>query len=128
MRWIGAVGLGLLTAGFTGCAVDREVEPVVIGLRDRLTPDGGSVFAFSGLRRDRSGVHATWEINTAMAWSAYSDWVKSRMPPDFRLAAAEPASLLFRKTMDADSFQLRLEPIVSASPPRVRATFDGYPN
>lgn len=127
--WVTAIGLVLVTAGEICCiSANTEIEPVVFGLRDRLRPDGADVVGFSGLRRDRSGVHASWEILTGMEWSAYSSWAAARVPPDFTRGSGESPPLVFRKVLPGDSLVLSIEPVAGSQPMRVRVTFDGYPN
>lgn len=130
MARLAAVGLILAGAACapSGGTVERDIQPVVLGLMERVRPEGGSVFAFSGLRRDASGVHASWEVETGMNWAAYSAWVAERVPRDFRRDPADRSSMLFRRSMEADFYVFRLEPLSSLPPFRVRATFDGYPN
>ena len=122
-----ALAVALLAVGSARCGgPDRSFEPVVFGLMERSKPEGGQVSGFSRIRRDESGVHASWEIETGMAWPAYSEWVRRRVPPDFRAVDADGPSLTFRKSMEADVYTLQFEPIASTS--RVRATFEGRPH
>lgn len=127
---VGALGFGLFAVTSIRCdGRDQEIHSAVaLGLMERSRPEGGKVFAYSGLRRDRSGVHASWEIEPGMDWSTYSSWLKQRVPADFPADPPDGSSVVFRKSMPADFYVLRFEPIGSAPPFRVRATFDGYPN
>jgi len=132
MRWAAAaLGISLCVLSFTRCGgtADRDVQPVVLGLVERLKPERGEVFNFSGLRTDRTGVHASWEIETGMGWTDYSVWITPRVPPEFK--AGEPtdgSSLAFRKSTTGDLYVLRITPVGASAPSRVRATFDGFPN
>lgn len=122
-----AVGVAFLSIASTRCdGPDRSFEPVVYGLMERSKPEGGQISGFSRIRRDESGVHASWEVETGMPWPSYSEWVRRRVTPDFTAVDGDGSSLTFRKSMEADVFTLQLEPIASTS--RVRATFDGSPH
>lgn len=135
-RGAGATSALALAFALTGCTqcggnpARGSVEPMVFGLQARLKPEHGAVTRYSGLRWDRSGVHASWEVVSGMEWTAYAAWVAGRMPADFRAdpSSSGPSRLLFRKSAEADFYVLRLEPLASASPARVRVTFDGHPN
>jgi hypothetical protein len=126
---LAALGLSLLVAGCTQCATERnrEIAPVVFGIRDRLTPEKGQSLAFSGVRSDSAGVRASWEIETAMDWPAYSAWAKGRAPADFRIVAEGESSLTLGKELPGDFYSLRLSPVPATSPLRIRAEFDGRP-
>jgi hypothetical protein len=126
---LAAVSLSLLAAGCTQCATNRnqEIAPVVFGIRDRLTPEGGQSLAFSGVRSDNTGVHASWEIETALDWPAYSAWAKGRAPADFKVVAEGDSSLTLGKEMPGDYYSLRLSPVPATHPLRIRAEFDGRP-
>ena len=122
-----ALGVALVAIGSARCGgPDRSFEPVVFGLMERSKPEGGQVSGFSRIRRDDSGVHASWEVETGMEWPAYSEWVRRRVPPDFSAVAGDGSSLTFRKSMEADVYMLQFEPIASTS--GVRARFDGHPH
>ena len=121
------LGIACLAIASARCGgPDRSFEPVVYGLMERSKPEGGQVSGFSRIRRDQSGVHASWEVETGMDWPSYSEWVRRRVSPDFTAVAGDGSSLTFRKSMEADVFVLQLEPIASTT--RVRATFDGTPH
>jgi hypothetical protein len=124
---LAAFGLVLLAIAFGGCdGPDRSFEPVVFGLMEHSKPEGGQVSGFSRIRRDETGVHAAWEVETGMPWPAYSEWVRRRVPPDFTVVDGDGSSLTLRKSMEADVYTLQLEPIASTA--RVRATFEGRPH
>jgi hypothetical protein len=81
-----------------------------------------------GVRRDRLGVHASWEVETAMDWPTYAGWAKGRVPADFSVVSEDDSSLTVGMTMPGDFYSLRLSPVPSISPLRVRAEFDGRPH
>lgn len=81
-----------------------------------------------GVRRDRLGVHASWEVDTAMDWLTYAGWAKARVPADFSVVSEDDSSLTVGMTMPGDFYSLRLSPVPSISPLRVRAEFDGRPH
>jgi hypothetical protein len=124
-----AAALVLLGTSLAGCrgTIEPDVQPILLDLIERLTPEGGEVFAFSGLRRDGNGVHASWETETGMDWAGYSAWAQQRMPPGFRSDSGDGSTLVFRRTMEGDAFVLRIEPAGQGLPARIRASFDGYP-
>jgi hypothetical protein len=126
---LGVISLSLLATACTQCATDRsrEIAPVVFGIRDRLTPEGGQSLAFSGVRSDSAGVHASWEIETALDWPVYSAWAKGRAPADFKVVAEGDSSLTLGKEMPGDYYSLRLSPVSATQPLRIRAEFNGRP-
>lgn len=124
---VAVLGIAFLAIVCARCGgPDRSFEPVVFGLMERSKPEGGQVSGFSRIRRDKSGVHASWEVETGMEWPAYSEWVRRRVEPDFSAVGGDGSSLTFRKSMEADVYILQFEPTASTS--RVRATFEGRPH
>jgi hypothetical protein len=124
---LAAIGVALLAVGSARCGgLDRSFESIAFELIERSKPEEGQLTAMSRVRRDDSGVHATWEVETGMEWSAYSELVRRRVPPHFSVVDANGTSLTFRTSMETDVYTLTFEPIASTS--RVRATFEGKPH
>lgn len=104
-----------------------EVQPLVLGIRDRLAPEGGRSVAFSGLNWDSSGVRASWDVETAMDWPAYTAWVKTRLPPDFELVSEGRSWISLATDRVGGYYGLRLTPLPSTEPLRIHAEFEGRP-
>lgn len=127
--FLAALVLGAL--GVSGLACQRPATTTshrVASLRERTIPPGAKLIDLTGPTEDDSGLKATWELETDMAWDAYTAWLAGQVSDDFEAEPGQESRLIWRQALPGDSLTLSFEPLSSQPPLRVLATFIGRPD
>lgn len=88
-------------------------------------PSDGSGWS---VRRDASGRVATWQIRIQGSWDEYAAWVRPRLLREFYEVVTMPSrGLLFKKSLDGDSYSVDIRPPELTQPAYATATFTARP-
>ena len=121
------MAIAIVGAVFATCA--KPVDPIVAEVesaRDRTVPPAGRIVSSYPLQRDRGLARATWGIETEMAWSAYTEWVRPRLG-EYRLVAQGRDRLLLSRQLEGDVYTLVLVEKPSSASLRIEASFEATP-
>jgi hypothetical protein len=98
-----SIGLG---AGVS-CRSDRKSDPFLERhsqeLVDLTVPIDSSSIARSSVQRTAWAEKASWEFDTKMSRTEYTDWVNGKLEDRFRVASSTESQLSFSRNLDNDT-------------------------
>jgi len=111
-RAILASGLGLCAA-CGGADPAARVEREMLHIRQLSVPPGAVERGHGPVRREAHGLILTWEVETAMPWAEYVEWLQGRLPDGFELRGADGSSARFVRQLPADIQSLEARQVSS---------------
>lgn len=107
-----------------------EFRAELANLQGETTPPSGRVLTTSEPMIQNGSLRATWEIESGMAWSEYTDWASRELTRAKWIAPSnttgDSESRSFIMTMSGETFVLELQS--GSAPSRVRLVFKVIPN
>ena len=122
-----ALAVGLAALGLAACS--RKPDPIgqdIPSVKMRSVPPGGRLRSSYTPVHDGQALRASWEIETDMAWDAYTAWVVAQLA-EFRVQADDTGSLRLSRSLAGDVYTLAFRRKPTAQSLRIEATFEARP-
>jgi len=119
--------MGLAALGLVCCLklpdpIERDIQAV----KDRSVPPGGWLIPSYGPGRGGQVLRAAWEIETDIAWNAFTAWVAVQLP-EFQVRANDAVSLRLGRPLEGDVYTLTFRRKPAGQRRQIEVAFEARP-
>lgn len=108
--------------------IEADLQQEIETLERKTTPPDATIIARSAPVRTDWGVTASWDIETTMGKPDYSDWLKSKLQPEFNIATADSSHLVFTRRDDNDIYAVDFQFAPTQDRLHIHVHFSAHPD